>query len=98
MPLKILNHQILPRQLIMITKVIDPLISLQMVMVQYADDLVPFNPEYIPIVTFSLLVPFLSKGVKDTVAESCFEFYVRWVGGVVFLLYILSKVFRHFNY
>ena len=64
-------------------------------MVHNVINLVSLNPEYIPVVSFNLLVASLSKSLQNTIAERGFELYLREVSCVVILFNVLSKVFRH---
>ena len=68
MPFKILNHQILPRQLIMVSKVIDALILFQMMLGHYGVDMTLINPYNVPIIFLSLSIPFSLQRVLYTVS------------------------------
>lgn len=49
--LKILHHQIFPRQLIVVSEMIYFLVRLKVKMVQYFVNLVSLNPQQIPVLT-----------------------------------------------
>ena len=49
-PLQVLHHQVLSRQLEMVPVVIDPLSRIQVLVVKNVVDGVTFNPKYVPIV------------------------------------------------
>lgn len=96
MALKILDHEILPRELIVVTEMIDLLVSLQMVMIQDVVDLITLHPEDVPIIALCFLVALLAEGVEHTVPEGGLELDVGRVLGVILFLDVLAEVFRHF--
>lgn len=96
-PLQVLYHEILSRQLIVVTKMIDALARLQVIVIQDVVDLVALHPEDIPVVALCFFVSFLPKSIKNTIPERCLELDVRGMLREVFLFYVLAEVLRHFT-
>jgi len=66
-----------------------------MIVVKYIVDLISFDPQNVPIITFNFFISFLSESIKHAISKSCFEFDLRWVSWIMLFLYILSEIFRH---
>ncbi len=55
MSLQILDHQVFPCQLIMISEVIDPLMGLQVKVIQDFIDGVSLDPQQVPVLSISII-------------------------------------------
>ena len=59
--LEVLHHEIFPGQLKVVPEMVDPLMRLQVEVVQYFVDSVPLDPEDVPVLTVTKAFEFLSS-------------------------------------
>lgn len=72
---QISNKHILAAELVEISKMVDPLVGEQPLLIQLINELF-LAPNDIPVIAFSPLISFLLKSIINAVGEISFELYL----------------------